>query len=125
MRQLIVLQEYMEEHADTPNVVGDDFHPRHNEKSRIHHASETVVKHLPTKIRSRRHKLSDEEKNLIDAIQDLSTLLRLLKHQKSSILPSTYVTYVKLGNGEFRACKAGDLEFPGVGDIHEDLFKQV
>lgn len=104
MRQLMIIQEKEEDHSDAPARV--------NER-------------LPTKSRSRKHKLSDEEKALMDAIHDLRALLRLLKGEKSLALPSTSVTYEKLGNGEFKGCKPGDLEFPGEGDVHEDLFRQV
>ena len=125
MRQLIILQEYEEDHSDVPKVAGDSIRRKLNEKLRVHHTVEEVSKHLPTKIRSRKHKLSDEEKILMDAIHDLRALLRLLKRQKSLALPSTCVTYEKLGNGDFKECKAGDLEFPVESDVHEDLFRQV
>ena len=125
MRQLIILQENEEDHSDMPVVASDGIRRKLNEKLRVHHATEAVSKHLPTKIRSRKHKLSDEEKTLNDAIHDLRALLRLLKRQKSLALPSTCVTYEKLGNGDFKECKVGDLEFLGEGDVHEDLFQQV
>ena len=114
MRQLIIIQEKEEDCSDTTpaKVAGDGIRRKLNER-------------LPTNIRSRKHRLSDEEKALMDAIHDLRALLRLLTREKSLVLPSTSVTYEKLGNGEFKGCKPGDLEFPGESDVHEDLFKQV
>lgn len=126
MRQLITIQEHEEDHSDTPaKMAGDGIRRKLNEKLHIRHTSEEVSKHLPTMIRSRKHRLSDEEKALVDAIHDLRALLRLLKRQKSLAPPSMHVTYKKLGSGDFKECKTGDFEFPGESDVQEDLFKQV
>lgn len=127
MRQLITLQEKEEDHLDeSAKVAGDGICRKHNERLCVHNStSEEGSRHRHVLPRSRRHKLSDEEKALMDAVHDLRALLRLLKRQKSLALPSTCVMYEKLGNGDFKECKPSDLEFPGEGDVHEDLFKLV
>ena len=55
---------------------------------------------------------------------ELRALLRPLKPQ-SSRSQRSFITYKKLGNGEFIECKNSDLEFPNDTDIQEELFTKV
>ena len=78
-----------------------------------HEASKEVIQQVGRRKRTSNHASS----------ADLRALLRPLKH-RTRALPS-YITYKKLGNGEFIECKASDLDFLTDADIQEELFTKV
>ena len=118
MKQLITLQEYeteyvyVQEVAQVLSVSHEELHG--------HHSSQNSSK--PTA--KRRNSLSDDQKILMDAVQELRSLLRLLKQPGSpAVLP--YVTYRKVGSGKLRECKVNDLALPADTTIRKDLFSKV
>ena len=113
MKRLILLQEYESEYvlvedvAHTQEVYGQDS----SENS-------STTESRPT--------LSDDCKvQLKDATQELRSLLRLLKQQKSPDVPP-YITYRKLESGKLRECRTRDLALPADTAIHhKNLFSKV
>ena len=79
-----------------------------------HDASKEAIQQASRRKRSLNH----------TSVIDLRALLRHLPQHRLCTLHS-YVTYKKLGNGEFIECKASDLEFPTDADIREELFTKV
>ena len=58
----------------------------------------------------------------MDAIQDLRSILKPLKQQRSSVMPS-YVTPLKVG--VHGLCKTTDVGFPAIEELEEDMFSKV
>ena len=113
MRQLLVLEECNVKHSQMQRAVHDigrNIRQKIDEKWDGHRAGER-----------RKHRCSDGPSSM-DAIQDLRTMLRPLKHQRSSIMPS-YVTPVQVVENGLR--KTGDMGFPAIEEIEEDMFNKV
>ncbi len=120
MNQLIMLQEYENEYvlvedvAHTQSVGHEELHGQHSSENSSNPTAKSG------------HKSSDNQvQELKDAIQELRSLLRLLKQQESPGVP-LYVTYWKLGAGKLQECKTRDLAFPADTAIrYKDLFSKV
>ena len=115
LKQLIMLQEYESEYvlvedvAHAQSVGHEELHGQHSSENSSNPAAKSI------------HKLSDNQK---DAVQELCSLLRLLKQQESPDVPSC-VTYWKLGAGKLHECKTRDLALPVDTAVHHNLFSKV
>ena len=115
MKQLLVLQECRnEKHNQVQRAVHDfqrNLRQKFDEKFDGHRAGER-----------RKHRNSDGPGSSMDAIQDLHSILKPLKQQRSTAMPS-YGTRLRVGTRDL--CKADDMGYPAIEEIEEDMFSKV
>ena len=118
IKQLIALQEHKEKDKKSqivPHSITHDTYEGYEDEAFDYSKNEQTKKILGDGQKS-----SESRK----AKQDLRSLLKQLRRQGTASI-SSYITYEKLGDGEFVECSPSELECRATGEIKRKMFYEV